>query len=72
MGLVYKGFGYNLLNKNTNTYINNHILYYMTKLKFKRKCRVCKDVWVAVESRQPIICDKCKKNIEKYRKEKKE
>ncbi len=42
----------------------------MAKLKFKKKCRVCKDVWVAVESRQPVICDKCKKNYEKYKKEK--
>jgi len=42
----------------------------MAKLKFKRKCRICKDVWVTVESRQPVICDKCKKNYEKFKKEK--
>jgi len=33
----------------------------MAKLKFKKKCMMCKKVWVEVKPREYTICEKCKK-----------
>jgi len=33
----------------------------VAKLKFKKKCRLCNEVWVLVVHRQPIVCEDCKK-----------
>lgn len=38
----------------------------MPKMQLKHKCKICKQEWILVKAREPIICTKCKDRRKQY------